>query len=105
MVATIASKFSEVYEVERTIEVVATLGGQNERIRIDALRDYSTGTYSTRAYIAYDAALLNSYAAKAGKTATDDHEIWVLYDLPWTNRTNANDALVQALSFLDERQA
>ena len=42
---------SEFYIVEKTSEVVVSIQGQNERIRIDALRREPSGDYSTAAYI------------------------------------------------------
>ena len=42
---------SEFYTIEKSIEVVVTIQGEADRIRIDALRDAKTGDYCTTAYI------------------------------------------------------
>ena len=42
---------SEFYTIEKSIEVVVTIQGEADRIRIDALRDATTGDYCTTAYI------------------------------------------------------
>lgn len=39
--------FSEFYVVEKSVEVVAEIGGQTERVCVDALRD-SAGNYTQK---------------------------------------------------------
>ena len=96
---------SEFYTVEESIEVVVTTRGQSERIRIDALRDERTGTYCTKAYIGEHVSLPPTYPQTNGTfdRSRTSFRVWVDYELPWTDRESADQALGQALSFLRER--
>ena len=95
---------SEFYTVEKSIEVVVTIQGQSQRIRIDALRDETTGRCCTKAYIEEHLSLQPTYPQTNGKfgRSPTGFRLWVDYDLPWTNRDSADEALGQALSFLRE---
>lgn len=96
---------SEFYTVEKTIEVVVTIGGESERIKIDALRQGGTGEYSTRAYREEHITVQPTYPQSGGSfdRKPQNYRVWVDYDLPWTNRDSADAALNQALGFLQER--
>jgi len=96
---------SEFYIVEKTIEVVVTISGKTETIRIDALKEGSTGKYITRAYREAHLSLQPTYPESGGTLdrAPQDYRVWVHYDLPWTDRDTADKALDQALGFLKER--
>ena len=94
--------FSEAYEVAKTIEVVATYGGQPRRVRIDALEDlHSPGQFSTKAYIEEDLRIQPSFPAP-GLTGLQSYRVWVALDHAWTNRQSADAALEQALAFLND---
>lgn len=96
---------SEFYTVEKTIEVVVTIGGESETIRIDALKEGGTGEYSTKAYREEHLTVQPTYPQSGGSfdRAARDYRVWVDYDLPWTNRDSSAAALNQALGFLKER--
>jgi hypothetical protein len=96
-------KASEIYVIENSIEVAVTINGQDERIRIDALNQ--GGSYSTRSYIEKHLVVQPAYPQGKCGTLPQTEVVtqWVPYDLPWTNRNSSDDALRQALSFLDER--
>ena len=91
----------EFYVVEKTIHVVVTLAaGGDATIRIDALRDMRSGEYSTTAYIERRFKL----TLGDGEVADDsEFAAWVDFELPWTNRATADDALNQALSWLSQK--
>ncbi len=97
---------SEFYIVEKAIEVVVSIGGETQQIRIEALYGpNSTTRYSTRAYIKEDVTVQPTYPQDSegfGKKP-ESVSMWVDYDLPWTARNSADDALAQALGFLGER--
>ena len=86
---------SEFYVVEKTIEVVVSINGEPERIRIDALK--AGDSYSTTTYIE-ESVVVQPASGGSHKVVRQ----WVDYDLPWTVRESADAALVQALAFLQE---
>lgn len=96
---------SEFYIVEKTIEVVVSIQGQNERIRIDALQRLPSADYSTRAYIEDEFTFQPTLPKQNGQfiRKPESHRIWVVYDLPWVHANSADAALRRALSFLKER--
>src|SRR5208283_3243263 len=94
---------SEFYIVEKSIEVGANINGEDRQIRIDALhRPDSTTRYSTASYIKEHITVQPTYPQANGDfDRKPEHvEVWIAYDLPWTARDSADDALAQALSFL-----
>jgi len=95
---------SEFYVVEKAIEVVVGIGGENKTIRIEALRSRS-GHYSTSAYVEESVRVQPAYSLPGEESAAParDVTIWVVFNLPWTDRDTADDALQQALGFLSER--
>ena len=96
---------SEFYIVEKTIEVVVSIQGQDKRIRIDALRREPSGDYSTVAYKEDEFTLQPTLPQQNGQFVRnpESHRIWVVYDLPWVHANSADAALLRALSFLKER--
>lgn len=100
---------SEFYTVEKSIEVVVSLQGDPEQIRIEALRDErnSPAKYSTRAYRLEPVTLQPTYpkTKDSHDSPPKDFQIWVDYDLPWTATNSADDALMHALGFLRERSS
>lgn len=96
---------SEFYTIAKSIEVVVSIQGKNETIRIEALQDAIRGTYCTASYIKTDVTLQPTYPQTNGSfdRHPEDFRIWVRYDLPWTDRGSADEALEQALGFLRER--
>jgi len=96
---------SEAYIVEKTVEVVAKIGGEMQTIRIEALHDLRDGYYSTRAYRQEHVTLQPTYPRTGGKydRSPEEFRVWVRYDLPWTHHDEAEGALSQALRFLGER--
>jgi hypothetical protein len=97
----------EVYTVERTVEVVVDLAESEEptTIRIEVLRDEQKGNYLTRAYRQETMTTQPTYP-KVGVRSTkrpEDHELWLPYDLAWTDRPSADQAMEQALSFLKKQ--
>jgi len=93
---------SEFYTVEKSIEVVVRIGGEQRRIRIDALRNARDGRVSTKAYIEEDVTVQPSYPQTGDTFGRKPEHIraWISYDLAWTNRDSAEGALQQALGFL-----
>lgn len=96
---------SEFYTIEKSIEVVVNINGEDTRARIDALKNGLSGQYVTRAYIEKHVTLqLTSPQANSCHDQTqNDFRVWVDYSLPWTNRNSANAAIEQALGFLSDR--
>jgi hypothetical protein len=96
----------EFHEVEKSIEVTVVLRGEETRIRIEALRAQD-GNYSTSAYIEREVQLLEPLKnpEDVGEADFVRARTWVVYELAWTHRQTADDALAQALSFLRERCA
>jgi hypothetical protein len=95
---------SEFYVVEKSIEVVVTLKstGTAEEIRIDALSGTNPNVpYNTHAYIKKEITVQPKYPETSANP--ESIRVWVDYDLPWTNRNSADDALAQALGFLRDR--
>jgi hypothetical protein len=95
----------EFYVVEKTVEVVVQISGKSQTIRIEALQSLPQGKYSTRAHIQENVTVQPTYPQTGSKF---DHKpkdvcIWVNYNLPWTDREGADEALNQALGFLKER--
>jgi hypothetical protein len=96
----------EFYIVEKTIEVVVSIGGELNRIRIDALHGPgATIAYSTKAYIEEDITVQPTWPQSNGQFAQPPKSVsvWIDYDLPWTDRSSADDAIAQALGFLRQR--
>jgi hypothetical protein len=94
---------SEFYIVEKSIEVVAKINGEDRQIRIDALhRPDSTTRYSTASYIKEDITVQPTYPQTNGdfERKPECVRVWIAYNLPWTARNSADEALAQALSFL-----
>jgi hypothetical protein len=91
---------SEFYFVDRTVEVVTTLRGEFNRVRIDVLFDGVTD-YSIAAYFLEDIDVQPTYP---GGAPVAHRQVWVRWsDFPWTNMPSADAALGQALGFLRER--
>ncbi len=98
--------WSEFYIVEKTIEVVVHIASENRQVRIEALYGPESGTrYSTRSYIKEDVTVQPTYpsSSEGFSRKPESVSVWVSYDLPWTSRDSADDALAQALGFLSER--
>lgn len=95
----------EFHEVEKSIEVVVSIAGQSQRIRIEALRDVKAGDYWTRAYIRKHVTLQPTYHQDDGKLAKVPEKfwIWTAYEIPWTSENSAAAALSQALGWLKGR--
>lgn len=97
---------SEFYVVEKAIEVVVSVQGEERHIRIEALYGPDSATrYSTRAYIKEDVTVQPTCPQDSegfGKKP-ESVSVWVAYHLPWTARDSADGALAQALGFLGER--
>jgi hypothetical protein len=80
--------FVELYEVVRTVVV-----NKNDKVyRIEVLKGYANPAipYSTRCDV---------------RENENGRSVWVGYELPWTNRDDAEGALQQALSFLANAEA
>ncbi len=99
--------FQEVYEVVKTVEVVAALKpqGDGSTIRIEVLRDALNpgGDFSTRAYLQEDVTLQPTYPQDSNgfQRRPESMLIWAVWvDFPWTNRDTADGALQQALGWL-----
>jgi hypothetical protein len=98
---------SEFYTVAMSIEVVVMFKDEPVTIKIDAVKNERTGIYSTNAYQKVSVTLQPTYP-KSGDSfdrQPEDFCIWVIFDLPWTNRNSAEEALNQALGFLKERSS
>lgn len=91
--------FNEHYVVERTEIVTANLNGEEYYVKIEALADVN-GNYHTRSYIYRHVEVKFPYPMPGDSQET---QMWVDYDLPYTNRQDAEDAIKQALGFLEER--
>ena len=97
---------SEAYTVEKTVEVVIEIGEEKQLFRIEALRDLRHPHYCTRAYRQEHITLqpTDPQAGEKPERAQKEFVVWVVdYDLPLTDREGADEALSQALSFLQQR--
>ncbi len=95
---------SEFYVVEKVIEVEVSLKQPQNypaRTRIEALNQ--SGAYSTSAYILADVNIPQTYPS-ADQPPLHDGRIWIHYNLPWTDGSDADGALAQALDFLRDRR-
>lgn len=104
----VLEKCTEVYEIEKTIEVVVTLKSSHEprHVRIEALRDLSNNNkYSTTAYVRENILVQPTYPRSNGNfdRKHSEMEIWIDYDLPCTDGDSADAVLTRALGFLRER--
>ena len=95
----------EFYRVEKVVEVVVAIGGENQQIRIEALYYPEDECYKTRAYRKKFVTIQPTYPQEDEKyvQAPENMQIWVNYDLPWTRRDTAESAIACALGFLEER--
>ena len=98
----------EFYTIEKTIEVVVSLGpdGESRPVRLEALRCEKSGRYSARAYVEEHITVQPTYPQKHSKYTQPprDMRVWEpLSGFPWTDRASADEVLTQALSFLKER--
>jgi hypothetical protein len=95
---------AEFYSVEKSIEVVVQIRGEDTRIRIEALRDESTGRYSARAYVEERVTLQPTYPQTGDSydRPPEDFDVWVHYDLPGDYRGSADAILECALGVLKE---
>src|SRR5262249_20190147 len=96
---------TEFYVVEKSIEVVARIAGEDRRIRIDALVELGPAVpYSTRAYIEKE---ISVQSLPQNDVGPSDEPVsvraWIVYDLPLTRSDSADRALAQALEFLRHR--
>ena len=97
----------EVYWVERTLEVVVTPTGADESlvVRIEALRNPRTGRCSTRACRRDNFTLQPTFPIEHDEFVREPerHELWVPYELPWTDADTPEEAIERALRFLGQR--
>jgi hypothetical protein len=93
---------SEFYIIEKAVEVEVRIAGEPKRIRIEAQYRAGIGPpYSTGAYIREEIAATPAYPHPKGSApARPAPFVWVTYNLPWTARDSADDAIAQALRFL-----
>lgn len=102
-------KLHELYEVEKEVEVVVSLGGESANLRIAALKSVHTGKYLTRAYRSVSLPVPASSRGEAPGAGTLEGiasasvKVWVEYALPWTDGENADDVIEMALAFLEAR--
>jgi hypothetical protein len=126
-------KWAEGYAVERILEVVVSMDGEPQTIRLEALRSFKTGRYITRAYCQRHVLLQPAWtpdpeeAPEAGSAPQELHQgitpkagsvrieeagpapidvqLWVDLQptLQLTNEATADAALEHALAFLQER--
>jgi hypothetical protein len=87
------------YTVEKSLEVLVSLGGEQRSVRIEARRGRD-GSYSTKAYIKEELIVQPAFPQTSEQLRLS---VWIGYSLPWTNRDSADKALHQALMFLEER--
>ena len=71
---------SEFYIVEKSIEVVVSIQGQSERIRIDALRREPSGDYSTKVYREEEFTLQPTFPQQNGQFVRnlESHRVWLI---------------------------
>ena len=89
----------EFYTMEQAVELTVTIEDHKEQFRIEAIEG-PEGLFSTRSYIKRAFRLSPAEPANAPLEAV---ELWVPSDLPATHRDRADDAIDQALSFLNDR--
>ena len=106
MIAPSTYKFaSEFYIVEKTVELVLKIADQDETIRIEALYHPPSRKYHTRAYMREHYTIQPTYPQTGKKFDRKSEEklLWVDFSLPWTDRSSADDAITQAIGFLQKR--
>lgn len=96
---------SEMYEVEKTIEVVGEVKGIGlATVQVRAIRDTRTGEYQTRAAILRQCEMVFAdYEDPQSIDGVSEREVWVEFYLPWTGGNSADDVLNQALLWLRQR--
>ena len=98
------SNCSEFYEVVKSVEFVKNIGGEDRYLRIDALFHPQAGTCSTAAYIRESVTLQPTYPQSQGQfdRKAENMEIWAVYsNIGWTSRATPEEAIEQALGFLN----
>lgn len=90
--------------VEKMVEVEVDFGDTSETIRIEAKFDPSRGSYSTAAYRLEHFTIQPTYPIVGGRfeRTPEEVQLWVDYELPWTDRESADAAIEQALGFLSD---
>jgi hypothetical protein len=90
---------SEFYTVEKSVEVVVELVGEQETVKIEALRNDKSGRYCARAFIQRDITVQPTYPTQEPESIT----VWAIYDnFPWTDGDSEDSVLAQALGFLEQ---
>jgi len=99
------SKCSEFYIIEKVVEVVASIGGNNHTFRIEGLFMSITGRYLSRAYRQEHVTVQPTYPRTHGQhdRKPEEMRIWVDYSLPWTDGDSADSVIHQSLRWLEER--
>jgi hypothetical protein len=92
----------EFYVVEKTVELVITTEHNSVTIRVEALHDPRKGEFHARAYSREEFRIqpANLQTNSGCDCPGEVKSLWVNYDLPWTCRSTADDAISQALGFL-----
>lgn len=93
------------YVTEMAIDILVPIGEHDRRIRIEALKDCRTGRYTTRAYLEEAVTLQPTFPQTNGSfdRSPEEFSVWVNYELPWTDRDTAEQAIKQSLGFLADR--
>ena len=95
---------TEFYVVEKTVMLCVRIAGEDKTIRIEAIKRLPNNIYDTRAYI-LETCCVNPSTPLAGIKLDEgpyNNKIWMEFDLLYTNRKTADEAIEQALSFLRE---
>lgn len=95
---------SEVYVVEKSLEVVVEIGEETKCVKINALHELCSDHYKTNAYIKEDITVQKTHPKKNGKyeRKPESVEVWISYKLPWICENSADEALTKALIFLED---
>lgn len=93
------------YVLEKTIDVVVHMGEESSTVRLEALLDLNTNKYKTRAYILESILMPQKYPIEGDVSISPvaGHDVWVVMNLPHVNRDTADEALAQALGFLERK--
>jgi len=98
----VTSRFNEVYEIVRTVEIVSN----HHTYRIDVQRDYSnpTSAYQVAWWTEEEIVAQPAFPQTSGRFDREPEvmSIWTRASMPWVSQSTAEAALASALSFIAE---
>lgn len=93
---------NEFYVIEKTIEVIVGSAEKSKTIRIEALLSLPQREYSTHVYIKEHVTVQPTFprTGEGFDRKPANMQVWINYDLPWTNGETADEVINKTLAFL-----